>query len=274
MSANRRPGDARFLIHGVPRLAEEQKAQQGDNGASSAPYGSRVRRLVLKYGGNAEAALAAVERENFKLRERARAGQQGQEIQFEPELPEGAVVLSAADAQAWNAFRAIGKTPAEIAESLKQGADASKERDTLKQTVTDHEREKVVHEAAAIESYKPSVLGEQLQRRNASIEIREAEVITNGKTERRKIPHVITGEGKDAQAEPLATYAERELKDYLPALKAEAAAGRETSRTNYPVQQPGGNRVPEADKASQHIADVNRRNAERPNPLRPKVATA
>lgn len=234
-----------------------------------------AKRMALRYGNNPWATLEVVGKDNEKYRARLRAATKGEELKSEEEkLPEGSVVLTAPDAQSWNAYRAIGKSPAEIVSAMQTGEAATKERDTLKQSVMDHEREKVTREAAQAVGYKPSVLGEQLRGRNAVIEMRDADVTTNGKVERKKLPHVVIGEGKDAKVEQLTAYAERELVDYLPALKADAAPSGGTSRVSYPEQKPTGMAHTGGDKVGQHIAATNQRNAGRPNPLLQPKRTA
>lgn len=154
---------------------------------------------LLKKHGDANAVALLLLQENHGYREKLREAR--------AKLPpEGALVLAGDDATRWAAYRQLGEPTAL--------ATLRDEHATLSGEVATHRREKLVGEAATLSGYKPAVLSRLAG--DLALEIRD--VTENGKTTRRAV--VVEA---DDRATPLSDYAEREWKDFLPALKAPAA---------------------------------------------------
>ncbi len=174
---------------------------------------------------------------------------------------DGQVAVSKEDAEALTLYKAFG-TPAEV----KVKVDKSGELETK---LTDKDREEVVRAAAKAAGYSETVLLDQVRSRGLTMEMRDQTV--DGKTV--KVPFV-KGSAKDAAFEPLATLVDRDLKEYLPALKASGDTTPTTETLTgvpFPAQSSDGTAV-KGDAADQFLAKRNERAAARPNPLAPPVA--
>lgn len=211
--------------------------------------------LITQYG-SADAALTKLRKDRAKMRRRLETMQnQGRvtidsaELQSEVhELervnedllkrvpPDGAVVLSAADAKAWEAYRALGK-PDEVKTKLEQGEKDASEAATLRDTTQ-------TAEMGAALGWKPDVLRELKQAKGVHLEMREVEVdgtgANAGKKVKAKVPHARPADKADAPLVPLEEY--EPLKPYHPALKAEPSDERDRRPSgggpNYPPQRP------------------------------------
>jgi hypothetical protein len=133
--------------------------------------------------------------ENHELRKRNR--------ELKAKVPaDGTVILSAEDAKAWEAYRALGK-PEEIGQKLKDGDEAKTKLSGL-------EEEKVLSGVATELKWKPEVLSDLAKGKNLTWVVTEKD----GK----KTVSVKDADGKEHPAED---YAKANWSLYLPALQAE-----------------------------------------------------
>jgi len=261
-----------------------------DGGAT---YGETVEKLKRRFGGNADAALAEVLRERRRLARQVARLKGGDESEDEDEtpyapsqLPKDAVVLTGPEAQAWSAYRALGKTPAELAAALTERETLTIKVGELEGKVSETDRRALHADAAKALGYDVDVLDDLAHDKRLVIEMREMEVeVPSAKpggtptVEMRKVPHLVTGEGKDAKAVPLAEAVDRgELKKYGPALRPSGdGTGQQengngvkrtaTGQAFIPDMQASGRAAP-LDKAGAYLARMNAANAERANPLK------
>jgi hypothetical protein len=86
-----------------------------------------------------------------------------------------------------------------------------------------------------------------------------------------RVPVVVTGEGQQQQATPLAEYAQQHWADFLPALQAQGGPQQSPAQggqgTTYPPQQ-GGGRPAQGDPVQSFIQQSNERREQAANPLR------
>ena len=161
-----------------------------------------VSELVPKYG-NERAALRVLADQQLDYRKDIR--------DLKSKLPkEGAVVLSPEDAKEFEAFRALGKKPKEIAALVTEHASLSTENADLK-------AEKVTAEAAALLEYKPSVLAKLAKTEGFRTEVRDEQ---DADGDPIRVPYAVVGEGDEAKATPLSEFASSALSDFLPSLTA------------------------------------------------------
>jgi hypothetical protein len=178
--------------------------------------------LIQRQGG-VDSTAALLFQENREHRQRIR--------ELEQRLPgEGAVVLTGDQAQAWQTYSQLGN-PAEVQQRLTAAEQAQQELAGLRRA----EQVRSVAEAAG---YKPNVL--QRLAEGLTLDLREQQV--EGQTAR--VPVVVTGEGQQQQATPLAEYAQQHWADFLPALQAQGGPQPGPAQggqgTTYPRQQGGG----------------------------------
>lgn len=219
----------------------------------------RAKRFLARHAGNAEAAVSELLRDNKKLRDERRTiresgpyrpdeslQRENAELQTENERlsglipPVGAVVLTGDDATAWPKFKALNIAPDKIAEALK-------ERDTLASQVADRDRKDVITRAAEELKWKPTILAKIASAEGLHLEFKDVNQTVDGKQSKVSVPHVRLAKDEKATLEPLAEYAKRELKDYLPALRTTDIADEESEDTDaggggveYLEQQKGG----------------------------------
>lgn len=122
--------------------------------------------------------------------------------QQERVAPEGAVILTGDDATTYTAYQALGK-PDELKTRLG-------ERDQFQGELTTLKRDALLRDVAQAAGFKPSVL--KALGADREYEFRELEI--DGKSVKQ--PFVKDGE----EFKPLATYAEQQWADFLPALRA------------------------------------------------------
>ena len=226
-------------------------------------------RMIAKYG-TASAALAVVVGENYDLRDWRRNAESTIAELKKSKPKDGAVVLSADDAKAFAEFQALGLNPADVRSGLT-------ERDTLKGQVAETTLKDLAHDAAKAAGYTNGrVLFEQVKSRGLALSMKDETV--NGATVR--VPYV-TPSGEGQQAVRLGEYVDRELSDYIPALRAGAGAassngnGRAGTGSGVPFPaQTGGGKAATGDVAADFIARVNEAGKSAPNPLVPRTAAA
>lgn len=233
-----------------------------------------AKRFIARFA-SAEEAVRRLMVDNYRQREKLRTGSPSdngdssrelEDLQTENDallskIPkDGQVVVSKEDAEALTKYKALG-TPEEV----KTKVDKSGELETK---LTDKDREEVVRTAAKAAGFSETVLLDQVRSRGLTVEMRDQ--TADGKTV--KVAFVKTS-AKDAAFEPLTTMVERDLKDYLLALKASGPASTTPVQTGvpFPVQSSSGSAA-QGDAADQFLARRNERAAARPNPLASPVA--
>lgn len=177
--------------------------------------------------------------DNAKLREKNRVLRTELDA-AKQKVPEGAVVLAGEEAKAWEALKALGKTPKEISEALA-------ERDTLAGKLAEHEARERSAKVAGILKWDPDLTPDFLKDKGlTALELKEEEIDRgNGKTEKGLVPYVMRGEGKDAKQEKLADVVSREFPKYLTALTATGGASGGTAGASgvpFPEQRGNGTR--------------------------------
>lgn len=158
--------------------------------------------LLAKHSNDALAVASKLFDENFTHRQRIR--------ELEGKVPaDGTVILSKADAERFEAFKALGKKPDELKQALADAENATNENAVLK-------KKDILRDVAAAHGYKLSVLQDQDQK-SGGLEYKLKDEGKAGET--RKVAYVVV-EGKES---PLEEYAAEQWADYMPALKAEQA---------------------------------------------------
>lgn len=224
--------------------------------------------------GDATKALEKLVDENHDMREKNRALKAelkaAQETAASAKVPDGAVVLTKADAEAWAAYQALG-APRDVAAAVT-------ERDTLKQTIADRDaraaRQQAARAGAAALGWNADALATFADDRALRLEMREVEV--DGV--KKSVPHVLSGEGDAVTAEPLDVVAARDFAVYLPALTATPTPPAPNAppvprpAPTYPAQR--GNGAPATGNAIDELIARNAERARAPNALRPAPASA
>lgn len=231
------------------------------DGGSGSGGGDRVEesfQRALDRRNNDGVALA---RELFddNYRERSRNRELAQQLEaLRAQVPgDGAVVLSAEDAAAWQAYRQFGDA------ATVQAAMA--QRDQLQGELTQLRRNETLRTVAGAVGYKPTVLAEldaiaRAKGKDLAFEVRE--VTQDGRAV--AVPYV-----KDGDTElPLTDYAAQQWADFLPALSAAGTAAQASSGTRFPAQGTGHATAGQSDPVAAHIARQTERAQSAPNPLR------
>lgn len=234
-------------------------------------------RLVAKYG-TLEAALTVLAGENYEYRDTLRA-QSDELASLRKKVPaDGALVLTADQKKVWDAIVASGVPIEKVAERIKRAGE-------LETQLAEADFVRLVDEGAATMKYNATVLRSLLKDKGYTLEVRDM-LQADGKT--IKFPFVRKAGDDKAAWEKLDVAAERDFKEFLPALKANpqggnagggggsSATGTSSVSHEMPTQsssassQGGGNGTSVVD---QQIAR-NKSRSEKPNPLRPAAAAA
>lgn len=170
--------------------------------------------------------------------------------QLEQSTPEGSIQLTAEEAAAWEAYKALGE-PATLQTTIDAASEASAELARL-------QRQDLIRKSAELAGFSAGILAD-LDRANPGLhfEIAEAE---DGSRQAMIKP------GEEADPVPLAQYAETAWAQYLPVLRP--AQGSGPAPLQYPRQRPAGDRP--ADAASALV----RRMLEEQNERRPSALQA
>jgi hypothetical protein len=205
---------------------------------------------LIRREGGADATAQLLFQENREHRQRIR--------QLEQQLPgEGAVVLTGDQAAAWQAYQGLG-APTDVQQRLTAAEQAQNELAGLRRA----EQIRGVAEAAG---YRPTVL----ERLAEGLEFEVREEQRDGQTAR--VPYVVARGEQGEQRTPLVEYAQAHWVDFMPALRAEQAAGQQQLPTQggvtYPPQQGGGRPAP-GDPVRAFIQQSNERREQAANPLR------
>jgi hypothetical protein len=206
-------------------MSEEQNSQNSQQQQQPQPQGGgqdwqqSLSNLIRREGG-ADATAQLLFQENREHRQRIR--------ELEQRVPgEGAVVLTGDQAAAWQTYQGLG-APTDVQQRLTAAEQAQNELAGLRRA----EQIRGVAEAAG---YKPGVL--QKLAEGLTLELREEQ--RDGQTAR--VPYVVSGEGQQQQATPLADYAQQHWADFLPALSAQQQQQPpQGGGVAYPRQQGGG----------------------------------
>jgi hypothetical protein len=190
----------------------DEKPDDTEKPPADAPAGATAAVLLAK--------IEELKQDNARVRRRNRELRDAQP-------PEGTVAVSPDRMKKLEAFEALALEP----EAIKAGLA---ERDAIK-------GEQHIAKAAESVGWRAGVLGTLAKAQGLRIDFRDAEVQTEKGKETKSLPHIITGEGDAAKAEPLTAYVERLHGEFLPALKAEAApAHRGKAVSPYPQQTRDG----------------------------------
>lgn len=169
--------------------------------------------VLERYGRDAlklAEKLAEVQSENYTLREQRRTLKQELSEAKGKAAPDGARVLTADEAAAYDAYSALGK-PEEI-------IGAISDRDTARAELTSLRRGEAFRAAAEAHGYRPGALAKLPSLREQSITVED--VTIDGKAAKRAY---VTVDGKKTA---LPDYIQEHDSEFLPALAVEPQAPR------------------------------------------------
>jgi hypothetical protein len=205
-----------------------------------------------------------IESDNAKLREKNRKAKADLE-EVQGKLPtDGSVSVPKEDAELLAKFKEIQLKPEEIVAKIKTASD-------LEAKVAESERRETVRKAAEATGFKEAVLSDLAVAKGLKLELNEETVTENGETRQVPIAYV-----KDAQGvkTKLSEYAEKNLVDFLPALKVEAEDGGGEGTAGKPWVKSGGGPAPKTNLVDKFIEERDKKINEAPNPYAPpKVVT-
>lgn len=234
-----------------PHLAADTGAGSGGAGDDDTDANTAVARLIAGAQGDATRAVLKLYRDNYRLREKNRdlTAQLQQAQGAAP--PQGAVVLSGDEAQAWEAYKALG-APKDVEAKLKEGQMHGEELARARRAET-------LRTVAETARFKPSVL-EALDAQAGGLEYEVKDEQQNGQTV--KVAYVKDGQGQT----PLTQYAEKTWGDFLPSLRAEP----QQAGTRFVQQGAGGQ--PPTSVVDTFLKRAQETRASKPNPLAPKAS--
>jgi hypothetical protein len=204
--------------------------------------------VLTQYGGQtAEAALRMAERvatlmnDNYTLRRKNGEYKTEVETLRGKAAPEGAIVLSADDAKAWEAYKAIGK-PDDLTKAVTDRDAAQAELQKLR-------HEKTLTAAAEAHGYRAAALGKLPSLAGKAIEMREVEI------EGAKVPRAFVKDGDKETG--LTEYITAHDPELLPALSADAVETRKGGGISYPAQPGNGGKPAAVNAAKSYIKKTN-----------------
>lgn len=180
--------------------------------------------------------------------------------------PQGSLVLVGEDVTNYNTYKTFGK-PAEVKAKLDSEA-------RLQGELAASKRKETRAAAAKAHGFNAAVLSDRLDLAQFDVEMRE--VTENGA--KKSVAHVRKAGDDKAAWEPLTAVAERDWKDYLPALKSSggdtAGGGGSGAGTGSAVEFPNNGAGPgtAGSITDRFIANRDKANAARPNPLKAQGA--
>lgn len=235
-----------------PHLAADTGAGSGGAGDDDTDASAAVARLIAGAQGDATRAVLKLYRDNYRLREKNRdLTTQLQQAQGAAP-PQGAVVLSGEEAQAWEAYKALG-APKDVEAKLREGQTHGEELARARRAET-------LRTVAETARFKPSVL-EALDAQAGGLEYEVKDEQQNGQTV--KVAYVKDAQG---QQKPLTQYAQERWGDFLPSLRAEPQG----NGVRFVPQGAGGQAPPSVVDTFLKRAQETR--ASKPNPLAPKAS--
>lgn len=207
-----------FISKLSPQILFAPDGEDGGSGDLPESVVKAFEKLLERKGGDASAVALMLYDENKRYRDKI--------SELSGKVPsEGAVVLSASDAQAWQAYKALG-THEEVKQAIEQRGQLQGQLDSLS-------RESVLRDAAAAAGYKFSVLQDRdkvarIDGKQLSYAVREVE--KDGK----KAPVAFVKDGDTEK--PLAEYAQEQWAEFLPSL---VQGTQQANGTPYPAQHAG-----------------------------------
>lgn len=171
--------------------------------------------LVSRHNNEPIKAIETLLTENFSYREKIRE-RDAKIAELNGQLPaEGAIILKKSEAEAWEAYKALGK-PEELKVKIE-------ERDTLAAEAAGLKRQAAIAQVAEAAGFNAKVL--QTLAGESEFEVKTMEV--DGKTVSKAFIFIPSADGKTREAKPLGEYAEANWSEFLPALQA---AGGDSGR--------------------------------------------
>lgn len=254
---------------GIGPLYEGEGGGGGGGGGtmSEAQIEAAVKRLQDRNNTDPSGVATLLFRENHDLREERRLLRDEVQDLKKNAPKDGGLVLSKEEAEAWEAYRELGKP-----EEVKTGLE---ERDTLKSDLAKRDRQDGIRAAASHVNYKPNVLVDLVEAKGLAVETKDVEVEKDGKTEQAKVPFVrkIGDDGKPSgDAVKLTDYITNELPDYLPALQ-QSGQPQGGGGTVLPKQSGGGQGTDAGDKVGDFVKTQRERAKKVPDPLAPASQT-
>jgi hypothetical protein len=214
---------------------------QGGQGGDANSDRQNLQGLLQRHQGDAMAVIATLLSENHSLRDERRT--------LRGQLPsQNAVVLSAEQAQQWQAYQQLGAIDA-IQTRLQ-------ERETFHGELTGLRRGTLIRDAAEAAGYKASVLDKLPGAADLTFEVRETE--KDGRREKAAFV-----KDKDGKETPIADYAKSNWADFLPALQT----SQQPAGTTFVQQHAGG--TPPASTLDAHMKRFQEQRDAAPNPLAP-----
>jgi hypothetical protein len=213
---------------------------------------ARFERLKARYDGDMGKIALGLHEDLWRARRRAKAAE-------ERAVPAGAVVLTAEQGKAWDAYQKLG-APADLAASLEGAKTATAELAKLA-------RAQKLRDAAEAHGFRPSVLERLANIDGIDIEIEEVEA-DGGKRRQARV--------KDGAKNPtLAEYASEKWIEFEASLKADAK-GNGSANPAKPagtkmIEQGSGGKAPKADPVEAFIEAQRKRAESRQNPLIPNT---
>lgn len=151
----------------------------------------QLKGLLAKHNNDWAAVAGQLFKDNYDLREQRRNLRTELKTAQE-QVPEGAVVLSGSDLETYEAWKALGDSPAKVAESLGE--------------LTSLRRDSQVSQLAAAHKLKPAAVKKLLAA--------DAEIVVKGEGDKRQF--AVKHGGKETSVDDLL---KGDWKDFVPALK-------------------------------------------------------
>jgi hypothetical protein len=250
------------------------------------PLGDKVKAYLARHGGNAEAAVTELLTDNQRYRDRLRTIENAetpykpdarvQELERENERLEGeldrvaalvpaqgSVVLTAADAQLFNEYKALGKV-----EDLKK---TSTELPALRDRIAAQERVTEATKAAELLGWNAAATVGLVGDKGLVV------LFVDGKDaagKDAKIPHVRPANDEKAATKPLADWQKENAAYMTAALTAKGTTTSQNNGTPFTPQASGTTPPAPANPVDAFIAEQAKARSAAPNPLFPKPAAA
>jgi hypothetical protein len=213
----------------------------GGAGGAEPPARTTASDVLNRYSGDAirmAERVSQLENDNFKLREKNRDAN-AENATLKTKLPgEGAVILTAEQAQAWEAYQKLGK-PEDVTRDLDAGRAAITKS-------ADYERRELLDTAAKDLNFKPGLLKTLME--GKTVERREVEVRQQDGTTKKEPQYFLVSEAGGQKTEkPLHDYFKEQGDDVLQSLDAGEGGTSNVSThaggTPYPAQGAGQGKV-------------------------------
>jgi hypothetical protein len=237
-----------MLLDFLPRFAADDDG--GSGGTGDPPEGKiKPSDILNRYGNTAESALRMAEKlseaenANYRLRTKNRDLTTERDALQSRQPADGGRVLTKAEADAYDAYVALGKKPGEVKAELDAAATATQELTTLR-------RKAQLHDVHALTGFDPDVLediGPSWEFVTKEESGAKVVYVKEGDTEQRIDQHP-------------------KVVKFMPALKPAQQQADPPARNTSFIQQHGGT-APAGDMAAQFIKAQEERRKAQPNPL-------